>query len=147
MTFYNTKYLFYKCVNCCYCFVRWAVCNLSVCMEVNMQYKHNLSCTMQDHWRLYQRITRPLTFYRELKNIYWKCHNHRWLYRRIQSVGISQRLAKYLLEMSQSPTTLQTDTVCWHFTENCKIFTGNASPMFIPIDIVHRYLSAIQNYR
>jgi len=31
-----------------------------------------------------------------------------------------RELQKYLLEMPQSPTTLQTDTVRWHFTESCK---------------------------
>ena len=30
-------------------------------------------------------------FYRELQNIYYTCHNHQCLYRRIQSVDISQR--------------------------------------------------------
>jgi hypothetical protein len=43
-------------------------------------------------------------FYRELQNIYCKCHNHRRLCRRIQSVGISPRVEKYLLHMLQSPT-------------------------------------------
>jgi len=43
-------------------------------------------------------------FYRELQNIYCKCHNHRHIYRRIQSVGISPRVKKYLLHMPQSPT-------------------------------------------
>jgi len=33
-------------------------------------------------------------FTESCKNIYWKCHNHRRLYRQIQSVGISQRVAK-----------------------------------------------------
>jgi predicted patatin/cPLA2 family phospholipase len=30
-------------------------------------------------------------FYRELQNVYYTCHNHQCLYRRIQSVDISQR--------------------------------------------------------
>jgi hypothetical protein len=33
----------------------------------------------------------PSVFYQELQNIYCTCHNHRCLYRRIQSVDISQR--------------------------------------------------------
>jgi len=71
----------------------------------------------------------PSTFHRELKNIYCKCHNHRRLYRRTTirwhfieswkiftanatitddftdgqpSVGISQRVEKYLLQMPHS---------------------------------------------
>jgi hypothetical protein len=67
-----------------------AVCNLSVCRRINKQYKHNLSCTM---------------------------HNHRRLYRRIPSIDILPRLAKYLLHIPQSPMSLQTDTVHWYFTE------------------------------
>jgi hypothetical protein len=59
-----------------------------------MQYKHNLSCTVHDHRRLYRRITRSSTFHRELH--------------------------KYLLEMSLSPTSIPTDTVHRHFTESCK---------------------------
>jgi len=50
--FCNKKYLFYKFVlfkHCYYCFVRWTVCNLSVCKKVNRQYKHNLSCTLLYH--------------------------------------------------------------------------------------------------
>jgi len=77
---------------------------------------------MHDHRRLYRQITRPLPFHRILQNIYWKCHYHRRSYRRIQFVGISQRVAKYLLEMPQLPTTLQIDTV-------------------------HRHLLAVHNYR
>jgi hypothetical protein len=46
----------------------------------------------------------PSTFYRELKNIYWNCHNHRHLHRRIDSVGIIPRVEKYLLDMPLSPT-------------------------------------------
>jgi hypothetical protein len=34
-------------------------------------------------------------FYRELQNIYCTCHNHRCLYRRIQSVDISQRVGLF----------------------------------------------------
>ena len=64
--FCNKKYLFYKFVlfkHCYYCFVRWTVCNLSVCKKVNRQYKHNLSCTLLYHWRPYRRIKvrRPFT--------------------------------------------------------------------------------------
>jgi len=76
-----------------------AIYNLSVCKRVNRQYKHNLSSTV---------------------------HNHRCLYRRIQFIGILPKVAKYLLEMPQSPMSLQTDTVRRYFTESCKIFTANA---------------------
>jgi hypothetical protein len=84
-----------------------AVCNLSVYMRVNRQYKHNLSCTVHDYQRLYrqkpsvgilQRVAKyllqipqsltsiptytvSLVFYRELQNIYWKSYNHWRLYR------------------------------------------------------------------
>jgi hypothetical protein len=131
------------------------VCNLSVRRRVNRQYKHNLSCTVHDHRRLYKRKlsvgilprvekyllqmphsstsiptdtvsvgilqrvekyllempqsptsiptdmypTNPSAFHRELKNIYWKCHNHRRLYRRTKSIGILLRVEKYLLEI------------------------------------------------
>jgi hypothetical protein len=53
--FCNTKYLFYKFVlfkHCCYCFVRRTVYHLSVCMKVNRQYKHHLSCTLHYHRRI-----------------------------------------------------------------------------------------------
>jgi len=52
-----------------------------------------------------------------------KCHNHRRIYRRIKSVGISQRV----VEMPHSPTNLQRDTVRRHFTGCWKIFTGYAT--------------------
>jgi len=58
--FGNTKYLFYKFVlfkHCCYCFVRWTICNLSVYRKVNRQYKHNLSCTLHYHRLPYRQIT------------------------------------------------------------------------------------------
>jgi hypothetical protein len=42
--------------HCYYCFVRWTICNLSVCKKVNRQYKHNLSCTLHYHGRPYWRI-------------------------------------------------------------------------------------------
>jgi hypothetical protein len=48
--------------------------------------------------------TIPLVFYRELRNIYYKCHNHRCLHKRIHSVDISLRVEKYLLHMPLSPT-------------------------------------------
>jgi hypothetical protein len=78
--------------------VQWAVCNLSVCRKVNRQYKHNLSYIVHNHRHLYQRITRPSTFHRELH--------------------------KYLLEMPISPTLISTDTVRQHFIESC---TENAT--------------------
>jgi hypothetical protein len=94
--------MYFISVICCYYFVRWTVNNISVCRKVNRQYKHNLSCTVHDHRRLYQRITvrrhftesftrnaiitddfvdglRPSAFHREC----WKCHNHRRLCNRI----------------------------------------------------------------
>ena len=43
------------------------------------------------------------------------------------SIGISQNIAKYLLEMPLSPMSIPTDTVRRHFTKSCKIFTGNAT--------------------
>ena len=58
--FCNTKYLFYKFVlfkHCCYCFVRWTICNLSVCRKENRQNKHNLYCTLHYHRRPSRRIT------------------------------------------------------------------------------------------
>jgi hypothetical protein len=103
--------------------MRWAVCNLSVYRKINREYKHNLSCIVHDH--------------------------RRW-YRRIQSVGISQRVAKiftrnsiiidvytdkyspsalqrelYLLEMQLSPTSISTDTVRRHFTKSCIYWKSN----------------------
>jgi hypothetical protein len=60
---------------------------------------------------------------RHFTKSYWKCHNHRRLYRRIPSVGISQKV----VEMPHSPTTLQTERVRRHFTESWKIFTGYAT--------------------
>jgi hypothetical protein len=54
-------------------------------------------------------------------------HNHLRLYRRMPSVGILLRVAKYLLHMSQSSTSVQTDTVRQYFTESCKIFTAHAT--------------------
>jgi hypothetical protein len=88
--FCNTKYLFYKFVlfkHCCYCFMRWTVCNLSICRKVNRQYKHNLSCTLHYHQRPYRRIT------------------------------VRRPFIVTSLEMPQSsPTTLRMDLVCWHFT-------------------------------
>jgi hypothetical protein len=69
----------------------------------------------------------PSVFYRELKNIYWECHNHQRLHRWMESVGILQRAEKYLLGMPQSPTSSQTDGVRRHFTKSWKIFTRNAT--------------------
>ena len=103
--------------------MRWAVCNLSVYRKITREYKHNLSCIV---------------------------HDHRRRYRRIQSVGISQRVAKiftrnsiiidvytdkysssalqrelHLLEMQLSPTSIPTDTVRRHFTESCIYWKSN----------------------
>jgi hypothetical protein len=83
-----TRNIYFISVNCCYCFVQWIVCNLSVCKKVNRQHKHNFLCTEHDHRHPYWRITSPSAFHRELQNIYWKCHNQRRLYRWIQSIGI-----------------------------------------------------------
>jgi hypothetical protein len=46
----------------------------------------------------------PSIFYKELKNIYWKYHNHRRRHRRIYSIVILWRVEKYLLDMPLSPT-------------------------------------------
>jgi hypothetical protein len=62
-------------------------------------------------------------FYRKLKNIYWKCHNHRRLHRRKHSVGILSRVEKYLLQMPYPLMFILTDTVHRYFTESWKIFT------------------------
>jgi len=56
----------------------------------------------------------PSVFYRELKNIYGKYHNHQRLYRQKQSIDILPRVAKYLLQMPQSMMFIPTDTVHWH---------------------------------
>jgi len=58
---------------------------------------------------------------------YLKCHNHRRPYRRITSVGISQRIRKQLFEMPPSPTSIPTDLVRRHFTESSKTITWNAT--------------------
>jgi len=41
----------------------------------------------------------PSVFYKKLKNIYWKCHNHQRLHKRKHFVGILLRVEKYLLQM------------------------------------------------
>jgi hypothetical protein len=56
-----------------------------------------------------------------MKNIYWKCHNHRCLHRWIESIDILPRDEKYLLKMPQSLTSSHTDSVRRHFTESWKI--------------------------
>jgi hypothetical protein len=131
--------------HCCYCFVRWTIYHLSVRRKVNRQYKYHLSCTMHYHRHPYRRtyfteswkiitgnatITddfadglRPLVFHIKLKNIYWKCHNHRWLCRRT--------------------------TIRQHFTESWKNITGNAT---ITDDVADGFqsfgmLSVGQNYQ
>jgi hypothetical protein len=50
--------------------------------------------------------------------------HHRWIYKHTFSVGILQRIEKYLLEMPQSSTSLQTETFRWYFIESWKIFTS-----------------------
>ena len=42
------------------------------------------------------------------------------------SVGILQRVEKYLLEMPQSPTSSQKECFRQYFTESWEIFTANA---------------------
>jgi len=64
-------------------------------------------------------------FYRELQNIYCKCHNHRRLYIWMQSVGISPRVKKYLLHMPQSPTEyfcryISNENFFWRACSVCK---------------------------
>jgi hypothetical protein len=68
-----------------------------------------------------------LVFYRELQNIYRKCHNHRHLHRWNKYIGIFTRVAKYLLKIPQLPTRIQTETFHRYFTESYKIFTWNAT--------------------
>ena len=104
MTIFCTQTIYFISVNCCYCFVRWAVCSLSVCRKINRQYKHNLSCTVHSHRRLYWQINRPSASHKEL-------HKY-WLYRRTQSVGISQRA----VEMPQSLTWIPMDCICQHLS-------------------------------
>jgi hypothetical protein len=53
----------------------------------------------------------------------WKCHTHRWIYRRISFIDISQKV----VEIPHLPTTLQMERVCRHFTESWKILTGYAT--------------------
>jgi hypothetical protein len=131
MIFCNTKYLFYNCsLLLLYCA---EVCNLSICRRINRQYKYNLLSTVRHHQRPYRRIPlvgilqrvivfatitdvhtdgqSPSVFYRELQNIYCICHNHRRLYSRIPSIGSLLRVAKYLLHLPQSQTSIQTDIV------------------------------------
>jgi hypothetical protein len=43
-------------------------------------------------------------FYRDLKKLYWKYHNHRCLCKWIQFIGISPRVEKYLLHIPLLPT-------------------------------------------
>jgi hypothetical protein len=97
--FCNTKYLLFK--HCCYCFVQWTIYHLSFCRKVKRQYKHNLSCTMQQLPTSIPTDSSPSAFHREFKNNYLKCHNHRCLYRR--------------------------NNVHRHFTESSKIITWNAT--------------------
>jgi len=133
--------------------VRWTVCNLSVCRKINRQYKHNLSCTVLGHRRLYWQINRPSTSHKEL-------HKY-WLYRLTQSVGISQRV----VEMPQSPTTRNTDTFRRHFIESwChnhrqfyrriqsidisqRVVEMPQSLTWIPMDCICRYLLVVHNYQ
>ena len=73
-------YLLFK--HCCYCFVRWSIYHWIFCRKVNRKYKHNTSCTLNNHRRKYRRkpVRRHLT--ESLKIITLKCHNHRRPYRR-----------------------------------------------------------------
>jgi len=110
--FCNTKYLFYKFVlfkYCCYCFVRWTICNLSVCRKINRQYKHNLSCILHYHRRPYRRII---------------AHRH---------------FTVASLEMPQaSPMTLCTDYSRQHFTI-ASLEMPQPSPMTWRTDYVRRH--------
>jgi hypothetical protein len=60
-----------------------------------------------------------------LKNIYWKCHNHRRLHRWIESVGILLRVEKFLLDMPLSPTKyfhryISSGKIFWRAFSVCK---------------------------
>jgi len=119
--YFVTRNIYFIIVHYCYCSVR-SVCNLSVYRRKNRQYRHNLSWIVQDN----RRISR-----------------------RTYSISILQRVEKYLLEMPQSSTSLQTKTICQHFTESCKIFTTNAIITDIYTDgySPSTFVGAVHNYR
>ena len=48
-------------------------------------------------------------FYQELQSIYCICHNYRRPYQRFVTIGIQQRVEKYLLPMPQPLTLFSTD--------------------------------------
>ena len=63
-----------------------------------------------------------MVFYRELKNIYCICHYHRLLHQWPKTIGILQRVAKYLLPMPHSPTNYSVSIFL------VEIFFGTLSP-------------------
>ena len=125
-----------------------AVCNLSVCRRVNRQYKHNLSCTVHDHRRLYRRKHLVGILSRVAKYLLEMSQSPTFIPRDTVSIDILQRVEKYLLEMLQSPTSLQADKVRRYFTESWEIFIANATiTKLIPTDKFRRHLSIVHNYR
>ena len=73
-------YLLFK--HCCYCFVQWTIYNWIFCRKVNRKYKHNTSCTLNNHRRPYWRTRVRWHLTESSKIITPKCHKHRRLYRR-----------------------------------------------------------------
>jgi len=69
----------------------------------------------------------------------------RWTY----SIGILQRIEKYLREIPQPSTSLQTKTIHRYFAESCKIFTANATINDVYTDGYSplAFAGAVHNYR
>jgi len=92
--------------------VRRAVCNLNVCRKVNRQYKHNLSCTVHDHRCLYRRI--------QSDDIAWSVSKiftgNATINDGYNPSAFHRELQKYLLEMPLSPALIPMDTVRWHLS-------------------------------
>jgi hypothetical protein len=79
---------------CWYAYRELFVCNKSMWERVvgSTSSPGNVHEVANENSNLYVHVCRH--FAERCINIYWKCHNHRRLYRRIQPVSISQRVAK-----------------------------------------------------
>jgi hypothetical protein len=68
----------------------------------------------------------PSAFHRELKNNYWKCHNHRRPCRRNMS-AFHRELKNNYWKCHNHRQTFRRPELRRHFTESWKIITGNAT--------------------
>ena len=82
MIYFVTRNIYLLFKHCCYCFVWWTVYHWIFYRKVNRKYKHNISCTLNNHRHPYWRTAVRQHLIESSKIITAKYHNHRRPYRR-----------------------------------------------------------------